>query len=91
MGLKEAPIPTVARMSQCWTTAIVWPRSCPSWRPLAAAPSVPWPGVAQPKVKDKDIFRRAAEKHFGSFSGSAQAFNLPHGLTGRYLQPIKLT
>lgn len=52
MGLKEAHIPTVAQMSQCWTTAIVWPRSRPSWKPLAT-PSAPWPGVANPKSRTK--------------------------------------
>uniref|UniRef100_A0A8C3X2I0 Uncharacterized protein n=1 Tax=Catagonus wagneri TaxID=51154 RepID=A0A8C3X2I0_9CETA len=46
--------------------------------------------LASPKVKDKDIFRRATKKSFGSFSGSAQACNLPQGLSGRYLQPVKL-
>lgn len=47
---------------------------------LAGSPGLlpaPRPGVASPKVKDKDIFRRVTEKQFGSFSGSTQACNLP--------------
>lgn len=61
---------------------------------LAGSPRLlpaPRPGAASPKVKDKDIFRRATKKQFGSFSGSARACNSPQGPTGRYSQPIKLT
>lgn len=29
----------------------------------------PWPGVASPEVKDKDIFRRASEKHLAASRG----------------------
>uniref|UniRef100_A0A2K5JGE1 Uncharacterized protein n=1 Tax=Colobus angolensis palliatus TaxID=336983 RepID=A0A2K5JGE1_COLAP len=44
-----------------------------------------------PAVKDKAIFRRVTEKHFGGFSRSARTCSIPQGQTGRYLQSIKLT
>uniref|UniRef100_A0A2K5E6M3 Uncharacterized protein n=1 Tax=Aotus nancymaae TaxID=37293 RepID=A0A2K5E6M3_AOTNA len=51
----------------------------------------PRPEVASPRVKDKAIFRRVTEKHFGGFSKSARTCSVPQGQTGRYLQSIKST